>query len=122
MVQIQAHQGYFQSDGRLIFNNTFVKPPKNKKVTIFWEEEIVTEIESITTDKQLTSQQQTVSDILASLESIKKENFTPEDLESFERLERGDFKLKFEERYKALNSSCYYTVNSGGKNRFNTEE
>jgi len=91
MVQIQAHQGYFQSDGRLIFNNTLVKPPKNKKVTIFWEEEVLT-------DKKLMSQQQTVLDVLASLESINKEGFTPEDLESFEQLERGDFKLKFEER------------------------
>ena len=90
MVQIQAHQGYFQSDGRLIFSNTFVKPPKNKKVTVLWEEEIVP-------DKKPTSQQQTVLDVLQSLESISKD-FTPEDLESFERLERGDFKLKFEER------------------------
>jgi len=98
MVQIQAHQGYFQSDGRLIFNNTLIKPPKNKKVTIFWEEEIITEIESTVTDKKLKSQQQTLLGVLASLESINKEDFTPEDLESFERLERGDFKLKFEER------------------------
>ena len=96
MVQIQAHQGYFQSDGRLIFNNTLVKPPKNKKVTIFWEEEI--ETKSKITDKKLTPQQQALLDVLASLESINKEDFTPEDLESFERLERGDFKLKFEER------------------------
>jgi len=98
MVQIQAHQGYFQSDGRLIFNNTLVKPPKNKKVTIFWEEETITETELTTTDKKFTSQQQTLLDVLASLESINKEDFTPEDLESFERLERGDFKLNFEER------------------------
>jgi len=98
MVQIQAHQGYFQSDGRLIFNNALVKPPKNKKVTIFWEEEINAETESTITNKKLTSQQQTVLDVLDSLESINKEDFTPEDLESFERLERGDFKLKFEER------------------------
>jgi len=90
MMQIQAHQAYFQSDGRLIFSNTFVKPPKNKKVTILWEEEIIP-------DKKPTSQQQTVLDVLQSLESISKD-FTPEDLESFERLERGDFKLKFEER------------------------
>ena len=91
MVQIQAHQGYFQSDGRLIFSNTFVEPPKNKKVTVLWEEEIVP-------DKKTTSQQQTVLDVLESLESISKEDFTPEDLESFERLERGGFELKFEER------------------------
>ena len=98
MVQIQARQGYFQSDGRLIFNNTLVKPPKNKKVTIFWEEETTAETEIIITDKKLTSQQQTVLDVLASLEGMSKEDFTPEDLESFQRLERGDFKLKFEER------------------------
>ena len=91
MVQIQAHQGYFQSDGKLIFNNALVKPPKNKTVTILWEEETIT-------DKKILSQQQTVLDVLASLESMDKEDFTPEDLESFERLERGDFKLKFEER------------------------
>lgn len=98
MAQLQAHQGYFQSDGRLIFNNALVKPPKNKKVTIFWEEELITETESKSTDRSPTSQQQTILDVLASLESINKEEFTPEDLESFERLERGDFKLKFEER------------------------
>ena len=91
MVQVQAYQGYFQPDGRLIFNNTLIKPPKNKKVTILWEEEIVS-------DKKLTSQQQTVIDVLASLESINEEDVTLDDLESFERLERGDFKLKFEER------------------------
>jgi len=91
MVQVQAHQGYFQSDGRLIFDNILVQPPKNKKVTIFWEEEIIT-------DTNPTSQQQTLLEVLSSLEGISKDDFTPEDLDSFERLERGDFKLKFEER------------------------
>ena len=97
MEKVQAHQGYFQADGRLIFNNTLVKPPKNKKVTIFWEEEISTEIESKIVDRTHRLQQQTLLDVLASLETIE-EDCTPEDLESFERLERGDFKLKFEER------------------------
>jgi len=91
MAQVQAHQGYFQSDGRLIFNNALIRPPHNKTVTIFWEEEIVP-------DEKLTAQQQTLLDVLASFESIDTEDFTPEDLESFERLERGNFKLKFEER------------------------
>ena len=49
-------------------------------------------------DKNRISQQQTVLDVLSSLASIDKEDFTPEDLESFKRLDRGDFKLKFEER------------------------
>jgi len=87
MVQIQAHQGYFQSDGRLVFTNTLIKPPKNKKVTIFWEEEIITETETTIANKKLTSQQQTVLDVLDSLESINKEDFTPEDLESFEHID-----------------------------------
>ena len=91
MGKIQAHRGYFRSDGALIFDNALVQPPKNKKVTVFWEEEIIA-------DKKSASQQQTVLDILAALESIDEEDFTSEDLESFERLERGDFKLKFEER------------------------
>jgi len=90
MVQIQAHQGYIQTDGRLIFNNTLIRPPKNKIVTIFWEEEVPTEFNS--------SQQQTVLDVLTSLESIEKEDLTSDDIEVFERLDRGDFKLNFEER------------------------
>ena len=42
---LQAHQGYFQADGRIILNNSLVQLPINKKVTILWEEDPI-EIDS----------------------------------------------------------------------------
>ena len=91
MVQIQAYQGYIHANGQLVLDNVLVEPPKNKRVTIFWEEEIET-------GNNQMSQKQTLLNVLSSLDSVNKEGFTPEDLESFERLERGDFALKLEER------------------------
>ena len=31
MVQLEAHQGYFESDGRLVFDNPRISPPKKQK-------------------------------------------------------------------------------------------
>ena len=39
MEMLQAHQGYLNADVQLIAdNNALVNIPKNKKITIFWEE------------------------------------------------------------------------------------
>ena len=96
MVQMQA-QGYLQSDGRLILTTPHKKPPENKMITFFWEEES-TKSAMPTTQKKLRREQQAILDVLSSLECEEKAHFTKDDLESFEKLERGDFKLNFEER------------------------
>jgi len=98
MVQIQAHQGYFQSDGRLIFNNALIKPPKNKKVTILWEDEL-TEDEPISKEQKLSLKQRTVVlEVIENLEIINKELVDEETQASFDAFDRGDFKVKFPNR------------------------
>jgi len=98
MIQIQAHQGYFQSDGRLVFNNAFVKPPKNKKVTILWEEE-PTEDKPKSIEQKLTSKQrEVVLQVISNLEKINKEPIDEETQASFDAFDRGEFKIKFPNR------------------------
>jgi len=84
MGKIQANQGYFQSDGRLVFDNALTKPPLNKKVIFFWEEEVAAE-------KNISKQQQAILDALTALEGINSDDFTTDDIDSFERLARGEY-------------------------------
>ena len=92
-MQLQAYKGYFEQ-GNFYSSGKIICIPDRQRVTMIFEEQAPFPYSAVDT----SSQQQTVLDVLASLESINEEDFTPEDLESFERLERGDFKLKFEER------------------------
>jgi len=91
MVQMQA-QGYLQPDGRLVLTTPHKKPPENKMITFFWEEESTKGV-TPTTQKKLKPEQQAILDVLSSLEGEEKASFTKDDLESFEKLERGDFKF-----------------------------
>ena len=98
MAQIQAYQGYFQSDEQFVFNNAFVKPPKNKKVTIFWEDDS-TEDEPKNQMQELTPKQRAiVLQVIANLEKINAEPIDKETQASFDAFDRGDFKLEFPNR------------------------
>ena len=93
MAQVQAHQGYFQSDGQFIFTNTFVKPPKNKKVTILWEDDS-TEDESKSTEHKLTSQQRAVVlQVIKNLEKINRGPIDEETQASFDAFDKGEFRM-----------------------------
>ena len=96
MAQIQAHQGYFQSDGQLIFTNKVITPPKYKRVTIIWEEEAVEKV----ADPKLTLQQRaTVHQVTESLNEINK---TPTDKETqaiSDLFDEGAFRVHFPNRF-----------------------
>jgi len=93
MVQVQSYQGFFRN-GQFMSPQA-VKLPENVEVFV-----TITgrEIPFKEKDKALTLEQSTVMSILSSLPS--KEEFTPEDVEAFDKLERGDYKFKFAERLK----------------------
>ena len=93
---LQAHQGYFQADGRLILNNSYVQLPINKKVTIFWEEERM-DIDLIKNEKHIP-EQTAAQEFLSGIKMLKKENLTTEDLELFAKWDNGEFRVDFEER------------------------
>jgi len=93
MAQLQAHQGYFQSDGLLVFDNTHIKPPKNKKVTILWEDEPTN-----TAQKLTPKQRAVVHQIIEALEITNKEPVDDETKASFDAFDRGEFKIKLSNR------------------------
>lgn len=95
MAQLQAHQGYILTDGRLIFDDTCIRPPKNIKVIVFWEE---APEEKTIVKEGLTSQQLAAKSFLEGVERITANGLSDETLEAFEKLERGDFKFKMKER------------------------
>lgn len=79
MAQVQAHQGYIQTDGRLVFDDVRVRPPKNIKVTITWKES--------RRDKTKSQRQgEALNKMLASLDVITDE---PLDKEFFEIVNSG---------------------------------
>lgn len=95
MAQIQAHQGYFQSDGQLIFTNKVVTPPKYKKVTIIWEDEIV----ETAADPKLTPQQKnTVHQITESLNEINKIPVDQDTQAISDLFDHGAFRVHFPNR------------------------
>jgi len=91
MVQVQSYQGFFK-DGQFMSPKA-VKLPENVEVFI-----TITgrEMPFKSVDDDFTPEQSAVMTVLSSLPS--KADYTSEDLEAFERLERGDYKLKFAER------------------------
>ena len=63
---IQAHQGYLQTEVQLIAdNNLVVKIPKNRRITILWEE--INE----TKDNNDNSKEERIKDRLTMVESLK---------------------------------------------------
>lgn len=91
MAQIQAHKGFILTDGRLIFDDARISPPKNIKVTVFWEDEAATE-------KDLTTEQQAVIAFVNGIKEINARGFDEETLKAFEKWDNGEFKLDLEER------------------------
>lgn len=79
MAQIQAHQGYIEADGRLVFSDVRIRTPKNIKVTVLWEESPI-----IKTKPQ--RQKEALEKMLASLDEITDE---PLDNEFFEIVNSG---------------------------------
>jgi len=95
---VQEHQGYFQPDGTLVFNNIHVSPPKNKKVTIIWEDELA-ENEPINTEQKLTQKQrEVVLQVIENLEKINKEPIDAETQASFDAFDKGEFRVEFSNR------------------------
>ena len=97
MAQIQAHQGYFQSDGRFVFNNTLVNPPTNKKITILWEDDPIKD--ELKEELKLTPKQRAVVlQVINNLEEINKEPINEETQASFDAFDKGEFRIKFSNR------------------------
>lgn len=92
MAQIQAHRGFILTDGRLVFDDVRINPPKNTKVTVFWEDE------ATITKKDLSTEQQAAIDFVKDIEEINAEGFDEETLKSFEKWDNGEFKLNLGER------------------------
>ena len=100
MTQVQALQGFFR-DGQFMSPQA-VKLPENVEVFITITGRKIptdsTEIQPITQDG-LTSEQLAVArNVLLEVERLTANGLNNETLDAFESLERGDFKLKFEER------------------------
>lgn len=98
MAQVQAFQGFFR-------NGQFMSPqavelPENVEVFItITGREIPFESQNTSEKEGLTlKQQELAKNVLFNLEKFTENGLSEETLESFESLERGDFKLKFEER------------------------
>jgi len=95
MAQMQAHQAYVQADGRLSLINSPIRLPRNKMITVLWEEDTTAEAEK-TEQKNLTPQQQAVMKFMEATEKINNEGFDDETLKSFEKWDNGDFRLNLE--------------------------
>lgn len=91
MSQVQAYQGYFR-DGKFISQQPVILP-ENVEVFI-----TITgrEMSHNTISDERSPEKNAILGVLSVLPS--KEDFLPEDIEAFERLEQGDYKFKMEER------------------------
>jgi len=100
MQQAQSYQGYFKN-GQFMSPQA-VKLPENVEVfiTITGRKMPIEGIEDKPiTQGGLTSEQLEVAkNVLLGVEKITQNGLSKETLEAFESLERGDFKLRFEER------------------------
>jgi len=95
MAQVQAHQGYIETDGRLVLNDVRIRLPKNIKVTVLWDEPPMVKTN---TQENLSSKQLAAQNFLKGVEKITTNELSEETQKAFESLERGEFKFKFEER------------------------
>ena len=100
MAQVQALQGYFR-DGQFMAPQA-VKLPENVEVFITITGRKIpiesTDVTPIMQESLTPEQIETARNVLLGLERITANGLSKEILESFESLEHGDFKLKFEER------------------------
>ncbi|MCL2198975.1 MAG: hypothetical protein FWB80_08645 [Defluviitaleaceae bacterium] len=100
MTQVQALQGYFR-------NGQFMSPqvvelPENVEVFITITGRKIpienTDIKPVQQEELTLEQLEVAKNVLLGVERITSNGLSKETLESFESLERGDFKIKFEER------------------------
>ena len=100
VTQVQALQGFFR-------NGRFMSPqavdlPENVEVFITITGRKIpvenTEVKLITQEDLTPDQLEVAKNVLQGVERITENGLSKETLEAFESLERGDFKLKFEER------------------------
>ena len=98
MAQVQSYQGYFKN-GQFISPQA-VKLPENVEVFItITGRKMPTENTEDKPQEGFTLEQLEVAkNVLQGVEKITENGLNKETLEAFESLERGDFKLKFEER------------------------
>jgi len=98
MEQLQAHHGYFQSDGQLVFNDSLVIPPKNKRITIIWEDDSAGDGQKNSEQKLTSEQLGVVRQVHESLEMINKEPVDKDTQASFDAFDKGEFKIKLPNR------------------------
>ena len=82
---LQAHKGYIQEDGRFVLSgDTLIKLPKNRLVTILWDDE--------PTERFTTQQLDNIQGVLESIQNRKREGFSEEEKEAFALWDSGEFK------------------------------
>ena len=98
MAQVQALQGFFR-DGKFISSQT-INIPENIEVFItITGRKISDDANDLVVQNKLSAEQLEIAkNVLLGVEKITANGLSKEALESFESLERGDFKPKFEER------------------------
>ena len=100
MIQVQSYQGYFKN-GQFMSPQA-VKLPENVEVFITITGRKMplesTEVEPSTQEGLTPEQLEVAKNVLLGVERITENGLSKETLEAFESLERGDFKLRFEER------------------------
>ena len=100
MAQVQALQGFFRN-GQFMSPQP-VKLPENVEVFITITDRKIpvesTDVKPITQEGLTPEQLEVARNVLLGVEKITVNGLSKETLEAFESLERGDFKLKFEER------------------------
>ena len=98
---VQAQQADFYQG--VYKNEQFLLPHSQQNIVLpenaeFFITVLRREMPIKTVDETQTLEQQGALNFLTAVKNVKKENFTTEDIEAFESLERGDYKPAFEER------------------------
>ena len=93
MTQVQEYKGYFRN-GRFVSSEA-VNLPDNVEVIVKVTGQI---IPFRTAEEKIAPEQQAALNFLTAIESINREGFTEEDIDSFAMWDRGEFRLDFAER------------------------
>ena len=94
---VQAIQGHFREGGLFEPDNHTVKIPVNSRaiVNIIIDERIA-EVKFV--DVKPKTEQSILNDVLSEVQRIRKNGLSEQTHKAFDGLEKGDFKLTFEER------------------------
>jgi len=90
---VREYKGYIQN-GQVISPEAATLP-ENAEVVVRTTGQI---LPFKSADEELLPEHKAALKFLDSIKELRKEDFTEEDIEAFEGLERGDYKLKFEVR------------------------